>query len=49
VQVVRERSGMEVRLLQDQELEEVIAVWHDTRKKTHTSMNFRSERGVTPA
>ncbi len=44
---VRERSGMVVRLAQDQDLEKVAAVWHETRKKTHTALGLRSERGVT--
>ena len=38
---------MEVRPARDQDLEKVVAVWHETRKKTHTAMGFRSERGVT--
>ncbi len=44
---MRERFHMEVRLFQDEELEGVIAVWHETRKETHTAMNFEAERGVT--
>lgn len=44
---VGERSGMKVRLLQDEDLEETIAVWHQTRKATHTSMNIETERGLT--
>ena len=44
---MREGSGMEVRLLRDEELEQVIAVWHETRKETHTSMNIEAERDVT--
>ena len=42
-----ERSGMKVRLLQDEDLDETIAVWHETRKEAHTAMDFESERGVT--
>jgi ribosomal protein S18 acetylase RimI-like enzyme len=38
---------MEVRPARDQDLEEVVSVWHETRKKTHTALGFRSERGVT--
>lgn len=38
---------MVVRLAQNQDLEKVSAVWHETRKKTHTALGFRSERGVT--
>ena len=38
---------MQVRLLRDQELEEVIAVWHDARKETHTSIGIEIEQGVT--
>ena len=38
---------MVVRLLQEDELEEVIAVWHETRKETHTSMDIEAERDVT--
>ncbi len=38
---------MVVRLLQEDELEEVIAVWHETRKETHTSMNIEAEGDVT--
>ena len=38
---------MKVRLLQDEDLEETIAVWHQTRKATHTSMNIETERGLT--
>ena len=44
---MRERFHMEVRLLQDEELEGAVAVWHETRKETHTAMNFEAERGVT--
>ncbi len=38
---------MDVRLLQDEELEEVIAVWHETRKEIHTPINIEAERDVT--
>ena len=44
---MRERPDMEVRLLREEDLEDVIAVWHDTRKETHTSMNIEAERDVT--
>lgn len=38
---------MKVRLLQDQDLDESIAVWHETRKRIHTSMNIEAERDTT--
>ncbi len=38
---------MKVRLLHDEDLDSVIAVWHETRKETHTSMSIETERGVT--
>ena len=44
---MRERPDMEVRLLREEDIEDVIAVWHDTRKETHTSMNIEAERDVT--
>ena len=36
-----------VRLLRNDELEKVVAVWHDTRKQTHTAMKLDAERDVT--
>ena len=38
---------MVVRLLLEEELDDVVAIWHEARKETHTSMGFASERGVT--
>ena len=38
---------MHVRLLRDEDLDETIAVWHETRKKTHTSIGVEAERGLT--
>ena len=38
---------MNVRLLDDEDLDEVAAIWHDSRKSVHTAMGFESERSVT--
>jgi GNAT superfamily N-acetyltransferase len=38
---------MDVRLLQEGETEEVISIWHDSRKEVHTAMGIETERGVT--
>ena len=37
---------MEVRLLRDEELEDVIAIWHESRKEAHTAMKIEAERDV---
>jgi ribosomal protein S18 acetylase RimI-like enzyme len=44
---LRELQDMDVRLLREPEIEEVIAIWHDARKETHTSIGIEAERGVT--
>ncbi len=44
---VGKRSRMKVRLLEDEDLDETIAVWHETRKRIHTSMNIEAERDTT--
>lgn len=31
----------------EEDAEEVIAIWHDSRKATHTAMGIETERGVT--
>ena len=38
---------MDVRLLQEEDTAEVIAIWHDSRKETHTEIGIKAERGVT--
>lgn len=38
---------MEVRLLRDEDLEDVIAVWHEARKETHSAIQVRGERDLT--
>jgi len=38
---------MKLRLLRDEDLDETIEVWHETRKESHTAMNFAAEHGVT--
>jgi len=38
---------MEVRLSRHRELEEVVAVWHETRKETHTSIGIEMEKNLT--
>ncbi len=38
---------MEVRSLRDEDIEEVIGIWHDSRKATHTWIGIEVERGVT--
>ena len=38
---------MEVRSLREEDLEEVIGIWHDSRKATHTRIGIEMERGVT--
>ena len=38
---------MRVRSLRNGELEEVIAIWHDARKETHTAIGIEIEQGVT--
>lgn len=38
---------MDVRLLRREDIEEVIAIWHDSRKETHTAIGIETERGVT--
>ncbi len=43
---LRQPLGMEVRLLRDEEIGEVAAVWHDARKEVHTSIGI-AEPGLT--
>ena len=38
---------MDVRLLDDDELDEAAAIWHESRKRVHTAMGLESERSVT--
>ena len=42
-----EPHGMEVRPPRHRELEEVVAVWHETRKETHTSIGIEMEKALT--
>lgn len=44
---MREHPGMHLRLMRKEEIEELIAIWHHSRKETHTSIGIASERGVT--
>jgi GNAT superfamily N-acetyltransferase len=44
---MREPPGMDVRLQREEDTEEVIAIWHDSRKETHTRIGIEMERGVT--
>ena len=44
---VGEHGPMNVRLLEDKDLDEAAAVWHASRKKIHTTMGFESERSMT--
>ena len=43
----REPPIVDVRLLREQELEEVSAIWHEAREQTHLSIGIEMERGVT--
>ena len=44
---VGEHGAVDVRLLDDEELDEAAAIWHESRKSVHTAMGFESERSVT--
>ena len=46
---MREPPRMEVRSPRHRDLEEVIAIWHETRKETHTAIGIEMERGLTLA
>jgi ribosomal protein S18 acetylase RimI-like enzyme len=38
---------MVVRPMRERELDEVVAIWHESRKATHTSLGIAGERGLT--
>ncbi len=38
---------MDVRLVREEEIEKVIAIWHDARKETHTSIGIEMEKDLT--
>jgi ribosomal protein S18 acetylase RimI-like enzyme len=38
---------MEVRPPRHRELEDVVAIWHETRKETHTSIGIEMEKSLT--
>jgi len=38
---------MDVRAVRDDELDEVISIWHEARKKLHTTLRIEAERGLT--
>ena len=44
---IRDSPGMDLRLLREEDIEEVIAIWHDSRKETHTEIGIETESGVT--
>ena len=44
---VRDTPIVHVRLLQEDDLEEVIAIWHESRKETHTAIGIAMERVMT--
>ena len=44
---LRQLLGMKMRLLRDEEIAEVAAVWHEARREAHTSIGIEMGSGLT--